>query len=366
MVYFSTWLINYFSQNTQYSFPVKIVNSVIIMILTIWSVYPSLVFAGWFGLSASAQTTQRETSIHQLPISQSQENFSPLLLAVNNQKNVITDDSVIATSFSFDGFDTSLAENPNPRETVTKYTVKAGDTLSGIGEYFNVSTNTIRWENGMNSNSNIKIGQTLDILPVTGVRHTIQKGDTFAKIARTYDVEIEDITIYNNIDETKLIPGNKIIIPNGIKKETQTIKEKATSIGTKITQPSSSSSNNGYYMRPASGKISSLFGPRQGSYHYGIDFAAPTGTPIVAAASGTVVKTSCGSGYGICLIIQHNNGTQTLYAHASNLFVSAGQKVKQGEKIAAVGSTGRSTGAHLHFEIIESNGKKKNSNNFFK
>ena len=82
-------------------------------------------------------------------------------------------------------------------------------------------------------------------------------------------------------------------------------------------------------------------------------------------AAGTVIKTSCGSGYGKCLVIQHGNGTQTLYAHASALYVNVGTQVKQGQKIAAVGSTGRSTGNHLHFEIIEANGKKRNTN-FFK
>jgi len=238
---------------------------------------------------------------------------------------------------------------------VVSYIVQKGDTLSEIAEQFDVSVNTIKWEN--NIGRTLGVGKELAILPVTGIRHTITKGDTFGGIAKRYGVEIEDITIYNDIDDTKLIVGKKIIVPNGVKK---------AAIVTRTMQRSSSSplssSLSDYYRRPTTGPTTSLFGPRNRSYHYGIDFGAPRGTPIVASAAGTVVRTSCGSGYGKCLKIQHDNGTQTLYAHASRLFVTTGTNVAQGQKIASVGSTGRSTGPHLHFEIIESNGRKKNPN----
>jgi len=240
---------------------------------------------------------------------------------------------------------------------VVTYVVQKGDTLSEIAEEFDVSVNTIKWEN--NLGRTLSVGKKLDILPVTGIRHTIAKGDTFASIAKKYDVEIEDITIFNNIDDTKLVIGEKIIVPNGIKKEVTATKTVQRSVSSSAALSLSSSN---YYIRPTTGRTSSLFGPRNGSYHYGIDFAAQTGTPIVAAADGTVVRTSCGSGYGKCLKIQHDNGTQTLYAHANRLFVTTGTKVTQGQKIASVGSTGRSTGPHLHFEIIESNGRKRNTN----
>ena len=248
---------------------------------------------------------------------------------------------------------------------IVVYVVQEGDTLSEIAESFDISVNKIKWEN--NLGNTIKPGQELRMLPVTGIRHTIQKGDTFGKIANMYDVEIEDITIYNDIDATKLVPGKKIIIPNGVKqavvKSSVKVSSSSSSGGSKVSF--SSSSDNGYYIRPTTGPITSKFGPRKGSYHYGSDIGAPNGTPIVAMAAGTVIKTSCGSGYGKCLVIQHGNGTQTLYAHASALYVNVGTQVKQGQKIAAVGSTGRSTGNHLHFEIIEANGKKRNTN-FFK
>ena len=240
------------------------------------------------------------------------------------------------------------------------YVVQEGDTLSEIAENFDVSINTLKWENELGKN--IRPGQELRILPVSGVRHTIAKGDTFANIAKTYDVEVEDITVFNDIDDTKLVLGNKIIIPNGVIKRKVPVVTKVTSKITGTSKVSSQSSSSGYYIRPTGGTITSKFGPRKGRYHYGIDYGAPTGTPIVAAASGTVLKTSCGSGYGKCLVIQHGNGTQTLYAHANTIYVGVGTKVKQGQKVAAVGSTGRSSGPHLHFEIIESNGKKRNVN----
>jgi murein DD-endopeptidase MepM/ murein hydrolase activator NlpD len=277
---------------------------------------------------------------------------------------------------------------------VVSYIVQKGDTLSEIAEQFDVSVNTIKWEN--NIGRTLGVGKELAILPVTGIRHTIAKDDTFGGIAKRYGVEIKDITIYNNIDDTKLVIGEKIIVPNGIKKEVTATKTVQRSVSSSAALLLSSSN---YYIRPTTGRTSSLFGPRNGSYHYGIDFAAPTGTPIVAAADGTVVRTSCGSGYGKCLKIQHDNGTQTLYAHTHQLFVGLGKHkvesgetrasiavqygiaskhvigqisvgkivtvgfpVKQGQKIAAVGSTGRSTGPHLHFEIIESNGRKRDTN----
>lgn len=107
----------------------------------------------------------------------------------------------------------------------------------------------------------------------------------------------------------------------------------------------------GSFIRPSRGTITSRFGYRWGRMHEGVDIAAPRGTPIVASDSGKVSFSGWRSGYGYCVMINHGNGYQTLYGHASKLYVKAGQSVKKGQKIAAVGSTGRSTGPHLHFEV---------------
>ncbi|MDD3694005.1 MAG: peptidoglycan DD-metalloendopeptidase family protein [Candidatus Pacebacteria bacterium] len=265
------------------------------------------------------------------------------------------------------------------------YTVHEGDTLSEIAEYFDVSTNTIRWENNINGNT-IKKGQELKILPITGVRHTIKSGDTLTKIAKEYGVDPLDIAIYNYqeietlstqaelgsakstdvneaVKNVKLKTGEKIIIPNGVKKAPVQSTSGAKSSNSNTSSSSSSSQNNGFYARPAKGVVTSLMGARWGRYHYGIDFGGNIGDPIYATASGTVKQIGCGTGYGKCLIIQHSNGTESLYAHTSEILVSSGAKVKQGDLIAKIGNTGNVTGPHLHFEVRDSNsGQRKNMN----
>jgi murein DD-endopeptidase MepM/ murein hydrolase activator NlpD len=105
------------------------------------------------------------------------------------------------------------------------------------------------------------------------------------------------------------------------------------------------------WVRPANSPISSTFGPRWGTFHYGIDFAAPYGSAIRAAHAGVVVKAGWYGGYGNIVIIDHGNGVTTRYGHNSKLLVSVGERVRAGQDVALVGSTGDSTGAHCHFEV---------------
>lgn len=118
-------------------------------------------------------------------------------------------------------------------------------------------------------------------------------------------------------------------------------------------------------IRPTNGVVTSRFGSRWGSNHKGTDIGAPIGTPIVAAAGGTVTLAQYGysGGYGNYLIISHGNGVQTIYAHCNELKVTVGQRVSQGELVATVGNTGRSTGPHLHIEI-RVNGIAQNPQNY--
>ncbi len=280
-----------------------------------------------------------------------------------------------------DGFSRKEVTDSNG---VSIYVVKKGDTLSQIAENFGVSVNTIKWENKLHGNT-LRVGQELRILPTSGVMHTIQKGDTLSKIAKKYKVDVQDITIYNNIDETALIPGKKIMIPNGVLTTMQSSSHRSTrttnrSYGKKV----GGSAQRGYYRRPTTGRITSRFGPRHGHYHYGIDFGGYRGAPIVASASGTVVKVvygcsvrswRCGGGYGNHIDIQHPNGTRTRYAHLNTVIVKKGSHVVQGQKIGTMGNTGNvrpkprssksTAGTHLHFEIIKPNGQKMNPNKLF-
>ena len=144
-------------------------------------------------------------------------------------------------------------------------------------------------------------------------------------------------------------------------------KPKPTSTSTNKKPSSSvSSSNSGMFMHPLNGggTLTSNYGSRWGSFHRGLDIAAPAGTPIYAAAAGTVTYSGYNNGgFGKLIIIDHNNGYQTYYAHCSSLYAQVGQKVSKGQNIAGVGSTGNSTGNHVHFEI-RSNGTPINPYNY--
>lgn len=241
------------------------------------------------------------------------------------------------------------------------YEVKEGDTLSQIAEDFDVSQNTIRWENNI-AGGNIKVGQKLNILPVTGVKHTVKKGDNFSRIANQYDADLEDMLIYNGLTkDSGLTIGDIIFVPNGIM---QAVVSKPSFSSLKPSFPSTQAPA-GYYIRPAVGPVTSPYGPRRSGFHYGVDIGNKRGTSVVAAASGVVVNvvsyckegnSSCGGRYGNYITIEHPNGTRTKYAHLQKVSVSIGQTVSQGKQIGTIGNTGRSTGPHLHFEVIKSNG----------
>lgn len=226
---------------------------------------------------------------------------------------------------------------------ISVYVVRKGDTLSEIANMFGVSTNTIVWANEIKRGS-IKAGQELVILPISGVRHTVKSGDTIQTITKKYKADLEDILSYNDlISSSKLKAGDVVIIPDGVISAVQ------------ISSAKSSGSQNypvyaGYYLRPIVGGRKS-----QGIHgNNGVDLAAPTGTSILATADGKVIvsrRSGYNGGYGLYVVISHPNGTQTLYAHMSRNNVSTGQNVAQGQVIGAVGSTGKSTGPHLHIEI---------------
>jgi len=242
----------------------------------------------------------------------------------------------------------TIADIEKPKNsTISLYTVREGDTLSRIAQMFEVSINTIRWANDIPLRDTIRPGQILTILPVTGVRYTVKSGDTLSSLAKRFDGDAEEIARFNGFaDESSLAVGAEIIIPDG---------EIAIAVASPSPRPTSSTgaptpTYAGYYMRPITGGVKT-----QGIHGYnGVDLAAPAGTPIVASSAGDVIvvrNSGWNGGYGVYVVIRHDNDTQTLYAHNSSNIVSVGQRVVQGQTIGYVGSTGRSTGAHVHFEI---------------
>lgn len=234
-------------------------------------------------------------------------------------------------------------------DQISVYVIRKGDSISQIADMFGVSTNTILWGNDMKKGDKLLEGDTLMILPVSGVKHTVEKGQTLKGIAQKYNVDVSDITGFNGITaDSQLAIGDELIIPDAEMIDIETPKPKTSNITSTIK--TTLRTLVGYFINPVpeyKRKSQGLHG------NNGVDLAAPTGTPIVAAAPGTVLLARKGynGGYGNMVIIKHPNGTQTLYAHQSKISTSTGAEVSQGEVIGYVGSTGRSTGPHLHFEV---------------
>lgn len=234
--------------------------------------------------------------------------------------------------------------------SISLYEVREGDSLSAIAQMFGVTTNTILWANDIKDAKTIRPGDTLLILPVSGVQHKIVKGETLAGIAKKYDADVDDVALYNGISLAEaLTAGDTLIIPGGDLNRNQ-----STGTSGKKTGTGSASTPlpalNGYYGNPVPGARLT-----QGLHGFnGVDLGAPAGTPVYAAAAGTVIVAKASGyngGYGNYIVIKHDNGTQTLYGHLSSVSVSVGDTLEKGARIGGVGSTGRSTGNHLHFEV---------------
>ncbi len=230
-------------------------------------------------------------------------------------------------------------------EQISVYVVREGDSLSQIAKMFSVSVDTIIWANDIRRGDLIQSGQTLVILPVSGVQHEVKKGDTLSSIAKKYETKVEEIISFNDMDDGyALVIGETVVIPGGKLATSYS----SASAGT-VVRGAGGPTYSGYYLRPISGGRKS-----QGLHGYNaVDLASYTGSPIYASAGGDVLisRTGWNGGYGNYIVIQHDNGTQTLYAHNSTNIVYSGQAVVQGQVIGYVGSTGRSTGSHVHYEV---------------
>ena len=245
-----------------------------------------------------------------------------------------------------------------------------GDTVSTIARKFNISINTIIWANDLTSYGFIKPGQQLTILPYSGIVYTVKTGDTLSKIANKYNINTDKILSCNNLGNALKI-GQKIIIP-GVQKlaEAVPVTPRVTknytgiSIIKDIIKAPSAPVSGGRMTWPTQGyRITQYYSWK----HTGVDIANKIGTPIYAADDGIVIIAQGGynGGYGNTIVIDHGNGKRTRYGHASKLFVKVGDEVEKGENIAAMGSTGRSTGPHLHFEVLI-NGSRTNPLNYIK
>lgn len=251
-------------------------------------------------------------------------------------------------------------------DQVSVYVVRKGDTIGAIADMFDVSVNTILLANDLKKGQKLATGDVLFILPISGIEHTVTKGQTLKSIAKIYKVDAEDIALYNGVaPDAKLSVGDKLTIPGGDSMTDEGGDKPAPNLNSSIAKDQNYYLSHpiqnliGYFVNPVptGRKTQGLHGPG----HRGIDIGAPTGTPIYAAASGNILiaksgckvgRRSCGGGYGNMAIVEHSNGTRTLYAHMNKLNTSIGDSVLRGDIIGYVGNTGKSTGPHLHFEVF--------------
>jgi len=263
-----------------------------------------------------------------------------------------------------------------PRQEVVKYTVQDGDTVFGISEKFGLKPQTVLWGNYyilLDDPHALKAGQELNILPVDGTYHEWQEGEGLNGVASYYGVTPEEIINYpaNNLDAAtigdyavpNIKPGTWLVVPGGARQfvswsaplgVTRENAAYARVLGAGACDPVTGGAVGfGTFVWPANKHYLSGFTYSPESNHWGVDVAGNGGEGAYATDAGVIVYAGWNDyGYGSMVMIDHGNGFQSLYAHLSEIYVSCGQSVGQGDAIGAIGSTGRSSGAHLHFEIM--------------
>lgn len=275
-------------------------------------------------------------------------------------------ESVLATVMTEDGFllkpalDTVEGDRSGFNE-IFAYTVEPGDTLSSVAQRFGLKKETIMWENNLWNPNQVKTGLTLKILPVDGVSHMVKKGQTLDAIAKKYKIDKTLLIKQNQLEDETFLADTLLIVP-GAKKD---LPIPSYAISAPALPPAGSFvATGGRLFWPVEKGVRLTQGFKRN--HAGIDLANRAKGPIYAAAAGKVIIARYGwnGGYGNHIILDHGNGMQTLYGHNEKLYVSEGQYVEQGQSIAWMGNTGRSSGPHVHFEV-RINGVKYNPLNFF-
>lgn len=235
--------------------------------------------------------------------------------------------------------------------TYQNYKVKSGDTISGITKKFGLSNiSTLISVNDIGNVRQLAAGQKLKIPSYDGIIYTVKKGDSLDSIVKKNKIDLEALLDVNELTSETLTAGQQLFLP-GASLDSKSLK---TAMGDRFIMPIAAKFR---WSSPYGTRIDPIAGVK--SFHTGTDMACPTGTPILASMSGKVIATGENRVYGLYVIIDHENGYQTLYAHMSKIIATKGKWVSQGTRIGLVGSTGYSTGPHLHFTVYK-NGKMIN------
>jgi len=277
--------------------------------------------------------------------------------AIPNTLGEFTPPSAVAVSLdAMQGVDTQKSDKP--RDQVISYTVKQGDTLQKIADQFGISVDTIKWANDLKRDA-LAINQTLKIPPVTGIVYKVKEGDTIYSVAKKYRVDAQNIVNFpfndfTDLDTFALAIGQTLIVPGGIQPEAPAQILPFT--------PSVFAGGSGQLIWPTSGAITQY----PSWYHMALDIANPGAPGVAAADNGVVILVKYLTyDYGQHVMIDHGNGVVTLYGHLQAIYVKPGDQVAKGQIIGKMGSTGRSTGTHLHFEVRK-NGALVNPQSYLK
>jgi len=239
------------------------------------------------------------------------------------------------------------------RGTPTCHVVLEGETLSQIARKHGLRLQELVKRNNLPNANFIRAGQVLS-LAKTGpaqaeVLHTLRQGETVWGLSRAYQVGSDLILAANSIkDPARLLPGQKLVIPGSGASVSRVALPAREALAVSQAAPRAAAD----FIWPVNGRITSAFGPRWGSFHAGLDIARRYGSPILAVADGTVVDVGWRGSFGHMIRIDHQNGWESLYAHASRIHVQRGDTVSAGQQIACIGETGNATGPHLHLELI--------------
>lgn len=260
-----------------------------------------------------------------------------------NNLDEFTPPSAVLTALDVSEGSIQTQTSERPRDQIISYTIKQGDTLSSIATKYEVSVDTIRWANDIKSDS-LTVGKQLKIPPVTGLVHKVREGDTVYTVAKKYKTEAQKIVNFPfndfaDLDTFALNVGDTLVVPDGVIQQAPAVAS---------LRPPATAGGTGQFLWPTGGTISQY----PVWYHNALDIANRGAPGIAAAEAGTVTSVQyLRYGYGSHAIIAHGDGLSTLYAHMSEIYVKPGDHVGRGQIIGRMGSTGRSSGTHLHFEV---------------